>query len=233
MNKISKKDRVYSVAVIIPCKDEALSIPKVISDLRQHLPNSEIIIGDNYSKDQTSNIAESLGCKVIMEPKSGKGNTIRALLSHVSAEYIVMIDGDGESDVASIEVMLETITKFNADMVIARRISSQKNVARKGHKLGNILVTKFFNILFKSNYQDVLSGYRILSSNFAKNFPCNSNGFEVEVELNAYAARNNASVLEVESRYLPRAYGTKSKLRTFIDGFYIIKKIIQLRIRYK
>jgi glycosyltransferase involved in cell wall biosynthesis len=227
--------RTPEVAILIPCKDESTSIAKVIKAFQRILPNSSIYIGDNNSSDGTAAIAKNLGCNVVFEFQSGKGNTVRRLLKEVEADYFVLIDGDDTYDTETVLEMLDKMVALNLDMVIARRITAkmQKKSERPGHILGNLIINKAFNFIFKSNYQDVLSGYRILSSDFAQTFPSKSTGFEIEVELNAHASWMNASVLEIDSNYKPRSDGSTSKLRTFNDGIKIFKEIVVLSRRSK
>ena len=227
--------RTPEVAILIPCKDESTSIAKVIKAFQRILPNSSIYIGDNNSSDGTAEIAKNLGCNVVFEFQSGKGNTVRRLLREVEADYFVLIDGDDTYETETVLEMLDKIVALNLDMVIARRVTAkmQKKSERRGHFLGNLIINKAFNFIFKSNYQDVLSGYRILSSDFAQTFPSKSTGFEIEVELNAHASWMNASVLEIDSNYKPRSDGSTSKLRTFNDGIKIFKEIVVLSRRSK
>jgi glycosyltransferase involved in cell wall biosynthesis len=224
-----------NVAILIPCKNESISIAKVIKDFQRVLPSSTIYVGDNNSSDNTAAIAKELGCNVVFEFQSGKGNIVRRLFKEIDADYYVLVDGDDTYEAKTVLEMLDKMVALNLDMVIARRIVAkmQKNAERRGHLLGNQIINKAFNYIFKSRYQDVLSGYRILSSDFAQTFPSKSTGFEIEVELNAHASWMNASVLEIDSNYRPRSDGSASKLRTFHDGTKIFKEIVVLSQRSK
>jgi len=223
------------IAVLIPCKDEAISLPKVISDFRMHLPHARIYIGDNNSTDSTADVARNLGCEVIFELIPGKGNVVRRLMREVHADYFLIVDGDDTYNAETALKMLKEMKKNNLDMVVAARqtpIEKTKD-ERPGHLIGNKVINKFFNFLFKTEFSDVLSGYRLLDSNFAKTFPSKSSGFEIEVELNAHASWMNASVVELNSEYSSRKDGSTSKLRTFSDGYRILKEIYLLSIRLK
>jgi glycosyltransferase involved in cell wall biosynthesis len=229
------KKKGLEVAILIPCKNESISIAKVIKDFQKNLPNSTIYVGDNNSTDNTSAIAKKLGCEIVFEFLPGKGNVLRRLLKQVDADFYVIVDGDDTYDARTAAVMLERIISLNLDMVVARRINRniQKNSERPGHQFGNQIINRAFNFIYKSNYQDVLSGYRILSSNFARTFPSKSTGFEIEVELNAHASWMGASVLEIDSSYTPRSDGSVSKLRTLHDGIRIVREIIVLNRKSK
>jgi len=222
-----------TIAVLIPCKNEAISLPKVISDFRRVLPQSSIYVGDNNSTDTTAEIARQFGCNVIFEFIPGKGNVVRRLMREVHANYYLIVDGDDTYEAETALKMLEEMERKNLDMVIAARRTSPASKAseRRGHLMGNKLINRIFNFLFKTEFSDVLSGYRLLNANFAKSFPSKSNGFEIEVELNAHASWMNASVVEIGSEYTSRKDGSTSKLRTFSDGYRILKEIYLLSMR--
>jgi glycosyltransferase involved in cell wall biosynthesis len=223
------------IAVLVPCMNEAISIQKVIMDFQKVLPQSKIYVGDNNSTDATSEIARRLGCEVVFEFNPGKGNVVRKLIREVNADYFFIVDGDDTYSASAAPKMLYEMKKNNLDMVVATRkntIESKKN-ERAGHLFGNRIINLIFNFLFKARYTDVLSGYRLLKSDFAKTFPSKSRGFEIEVELNAHASWMNASVMEIDSEYMSRNDGSKSKLRTFADGYRILKEIYLLSLRSK
>lgn len=233
MEVIRLNEESSKVAILIPCRNEEISIEKVVSGFRKVLPDVAIYIGDNNSTDRTASLARELDCEVIFEYNPGKGHMLRHLIRDVEADYYVIVDGDDTYDPGAVVSMLELIKRYDLDMVISRRVTSEKDKQneRSGHLLGNRTINIFFNILFNSTYRDVLSGYRVLSSNFAKSFPSKSNGFEIEVELNAHANWMNASVMEFDSGYKSRVDGSESKLRTFHDGIRIIKEIYLLNRR--
>ena len=224
-----------SIAVLIPCKDEAISLGKVVERFRRILPEAKIYVGNNASTDRTEEIARELGCIVVNEVQPGKGNMVRKLLRYAQADYYFLIDGDNTNEVEAAIEMLDLMRSKDLDSVIAKRVTSKgdKNSERPGHLIGNRVINQIYNLLFKSNLTDVLSGYRLFSDSFVKTFPANSSGFEIEVELSAHSNLISASVLEVDTTYSSRSDGSESKLRTFRDGFRIIRTIFALNRRIK
>ena len=88
-NRINRK-----IAVIIPCYNEELTVGKVITDIRNTLPEADIFVFDNNSTDRTSEIAHSLGAKVIKEKRQGKGFVVQSMFRKIDADIYVMVDGD-------------------------------------------------------------------------------------------------------------------------------------------
>lgn len=229
---MSSKD---TIAVLIPCKDEAISLQKVVDRFRKVFPDASIYVGNNASTDRTEEIAKELGCTVINEVQPGKGNMVRKLLRYAQADYYFLIDGDNTNEVEASTEMLDLMKKYDLDSVIAKRvtITEEKQYERRGHLFGNTIINGFYNMLFKSELTDVLSGFRLFSDSFVKTFPANSSGFEIEAELSAHANLISASVLEVSTKYSSRQDGSESKLRTYRDGFRIAKTIYALNRRIR
>ncbi len=70
----------HTVAVLIPCYNEAVTIGKVVDDFKRVLPDADIYVYDNNSSDDTSRIAREHGAIVRFEPRQGKGNVVRQML---------------------------------------------------------------------------------------------------------------------------------------------------------
>ena len=83
-----------SVAVLIPCYNEAVTIGKVVDDFRRVLPEATVYVYDNNSSDGTGAIAREHGAVVRCERRQGKGNVVRQMMRDIDADYYLMVDGD-------------------------------------------------------------------------------------------------------------------------------------------
>ena len=83
-----------TIAVLLPCYNEEVTIGKVVRDFKATLPNADIYVYDNNSTDRTAEIATAEGAIVRKEPRQGKGNVIRAMFKDIDADIYVMADGD-------------------------------------------------------------------------------------------------------------------------------------------
>ena len=81
-------------AVLIPCYNEELTIEKVVKDFKKELPEADIYVYDNNSKDKTAEIAKKAGAIVRYENRQGKGNVVRTMFREIDADLYVMVDGD-------------------------------------------------------------------------------------------------------------------------------------------
>lgn len=211
-----------SIAVILPCHNEAVAIEATIAGFRDALPGASIIVCDNASSDDTAARAEAAGAVVIAQQFRGKGNAVRRLFAEVDADIYVMADGDSTYDAASAGRLVAELIDNRLDMVIGLRQGREEGQYRLGHATGNRLYSWLFSKLFNVGVSDLFSGYRVMSRRFVKTFPCYSRGFEIETELNSHAAIYKLPIAEVPTPYFARPDGSASKLNKFRDGLRIL-----------
>jgi glycosyltransferase involved in cell wall biosynthesis len=216
------------IAVLIPCYNEEVAIKDTVKGFREALPDAEIYVYDNNSKDQTSARAREAGAIVRMENLQGKGNVVRRMFSDIEADVYIMTDGDATYDPVSAPAMVDLLLRDNLDMVVGRRIHKEASAYRAGHVLGNRMLTGFLAQLFGQRFSDILSGYRTFSRRFVKSFPALSSGFETETELTVHALTLNLPIAEVETNYFARPEGSVSKLSTYRDGIRILRVMLAL-----
>jgi glycosyltransferase involved in cell wall biosynthesis len=224
------KNSSLSVAVIIPCYNEERSVAAVVQDFKKSLPQAEIHVFDNNSSDKTSAVAARAGAVVHKVMLSGKGNVVRRMFADVEADVYVMVDGDATYDAASAPKLVQILVDQNLDMVVGCRVEDSTNNKnyRRGHRLGNKLLTGSVQRIFGGDFTDMLSGYRAFSRRFAKSFPAESRHFETETELTIFALEMRLPYAEVSTPYTERMEGSESKLSTYKDGIRISKMILRL-----
>ncbi|WP_407049148.1 glycosyltransferase [Methyloraptor flagellatus] len=217
-----------TVAVVIPCYNEAPTIAAVVADFRAALPGATIWVFDNNSKDGTADIAARAGARVVRERRQGKGNVVRRMFADVDADIYVMADGDGTYDAAEAPRLIRTLIDEQADMVVATRRGVHEDAGRSGHAFGNRVFNVLYARAFGNDFSDIFSGYRAFTRRFAKSFPATSTGFEIETEMSVHASQLKMPVAEIELDYGRRPEGSHSKLSTFKDGFRILMMIAML-----
>jgi len=219
-------NKTQNIAVLIPCFNEEATIAQVVNDFRQTLPDAQIYVYDNNSKDRTVEAALQAGALVRSEPLQGKGNVVRRMFADIEAEVYILVDGDSTYDAASAPKMIKLLVDNQLDMVNGARVTEIKEAYRPGHRFGNWLLTSIVSWTFGNRLKDMLSGYRVLSRRYVKSFPSLSVGFETETELTIHALHLRMPIVEVETPYRDRPAGSTSKLSTFKDGFRILWMIL-------
>ena len=217
-----------SIAVLIPCHNEQAAIAKVVTEFRAALPTATIYVYDNNSQDDTVELARRAGARVYREPMQGKGNVVRRMFSDVVADVYVLVDGDDTYLADSAPAMVERLLAERLDMVNGTRVTEIAAAYRRGHRMGNTLLSGLVRRMFGNRIVDMLSGYRVFSMRFVKSFPALSSGFEIETELTIHALELGMPVGEMDTPYKDRPTGSASKLRTYSDGLRILRTIILL-----
>ena len=223
-----------SVAVLLPCFNEEVTIGKVVRDFKAALPGAAVYVYDNNSTDRTAEIAAAEGAIVRKEPRQGKGNVIRAMFEDIDADVYVMADGDDTYPADAAPAMVAKVLD-GYDMVIGDRLSStyfQEN-KRPFHNFGNRLVRGSINGLFNAHVTDIMTGYRAFSFTFVKTYPVLSRGFEVETEMTIHSLNNNLRLHEMPIQYRDRPEGSVSKLDTVGDGIKVMSTIFRMIREYK
>ncbi|MCQ9148416.1 glycosyltransferase family 2 protein [Ochrobactrum sp. BTU2] len=220
--------RYENVAVIVPCYNEEQTIASVVEDAKKFLPGAKVYVYDNNSKDATKDVAERAGAVVRSEVRQGKGFAIRKSFIDATEDYIIMIDGDDTYDLSFAPTAVKYAVDNQLDFLNLKRIATGTAAYRRGHVLGNKVLTGAIGLLFGRHIDDMLSGYKVLSKRFVKSFPASSSGFEIETELLVHALELGIPLGELETSYKERPEGSVSKLSTYKDGARIGFTIMRL-----
>jgi glycosyltransferase involved in cell wall biosynthesis len=110
-----------TVAVLIPCYNEAAAIGQVVRAFRAALPDARLYVYDNNSTDDTVAVAQAAGARVGRESAQGKGHVVRRMFADIEADVYVMTDGDATYDAASAPRMVAHLLAHQLDMVVGCR----------------------------------------------------------------------------------------------------------------
>jgi len=207
------------ITIVVPTLNEEKAIGVVLEELKQH-GYDNILVVDGYSTDNTVEVANHNGVRVVFQHGRGKTGALRTAVEHVDTPYLVVMDGDATYDPSGIERLLAHADRY--DQVIGYRAEGRKNIPRF-HRLGNWLITKAFNLLMGTGLSDVCSGIWLLRTEKARQLELNSSGFAVEVEVTAQV---RDSVTEVPIDYRSRL--GKKKLGTWREGLRILTSLVRL-----
>lgn len=216
------------IAVLVPCYNEEVAIPRVVAAFRNALPEATVFVYDNNSRDRTREAALAAGAVVRTERLQGKGHVVRRMLADIEADVYVLVDGDDTYNAAAAPEMIRLLLEERLDMVTGTRVTDAVAAYRPGHRLGNAVLTGVVRLIFGNRISDMLSGYRVFSRRFAKSFPALAAGFETETEFTVHALELSMPVGEVVTAYRERPPGSASKLNTWRDGFRILRTIALL-----
>lgn len=217
------------IVAIVPCYNEEAAVATVVRDLKRSVPGITVYVYDNNSTDRTAQVAAEAGAIVRTERRKGKGNVVRRAFADIDADIYLLIDGDDTYDAAAAPAMIAALQAGPLDHVLGTRSQTTAQSAyRPGHETGNRMFNRLVGFLFGEPVTDMLSGYRIFSRRFVKSFPALSREFEIETELTVHTMNLRVPQVEVPVGFKDRPAGSESKLRTYHDGFRILRLIAQL-----
>lgn len=233
-------DATRRIAVVLPAFNEEATVAGTITGFHEALPQAAIWVINNRSSDHTEQVAlktiSGLGCAggVLREHRKGKGNAVRRAFLEIDADIYVLSDADQTYPADQVHALLDPVFAGEADMVVGDRHSEGHYSAenkRPLHGFGNRLVRYLVNTLFHADLKDIMSGYRVFTRDFVKNYPIIVDGFEIETDMTLHALDKRFRIREIPVAYRDRPAGSESKLDTVRDGARVIFTISNI-LRY-
>ncbi len=230
------------IAIILPAYNESLTVVETLLAFHEALPAARIYVVDNNSTDDTQAKAKlamqehNIPGTVLFEARKGKGNAVRRAFIEVDAKAYLLADADCTYPASQAAEMLLPILQNEADMVIGDRISGgdyKSENKRPLHNFGNHLVQRLVNLVGKSNFNDIMTGYRALSAPLVRSYPLLVEGFQLETDISLFAARARLRCVEIPIRYQDRPEGSFSKLSTLYDGISVLLTIFRIMRFYR
>ena len=218
------------LSVILPAKNEAEGLRRTLPRLRELLPESEVIVVDDGSTDETAAVATSHGARVLGSPYSmGNGAAIKRGARAATGDILVFMDADGQHDPADIEGLIAKLAE-GFDMVVgARDGSGQANVGRSA-------ANGFYNWLASwmtgHKVADLTSGFRVVRAHRFREFlHLLPNGFSYPTTSTMAFFRSAYPVAYVPIPVAKRV-GTNSHIRPIKDGIRFLLIIFKIATLY-
>jgi glycosyltransferase involved in cell wall biosynthesis len=210
------------VSVVIPCLNEAENIESCVTAALEAIVRmgvrGEVVVADNNSEDDSAQLAERAGARVIVERRRGYGSAYLAGFAASRGCYIVMADADLTYDFDEIPRFVAALEE-GAEMVIGDRMDNIKPGAMPWlHQyIGNPILTGLLNLFFRTGISDAHCGMRALRRDVLARLDLRTTGMEFASEMVIRASKENLKIAEFPIEYHPR--GGESKLSSFRDGW--------------
>ncbi len=217
-----------SISIIIPAKNEATSLIKLLPKLKESFPNCKIIIVNDGSTDNTLQVCNEHNVTVITNIYNlGNGGAIKAGARAAESEVLVFMDADGQHKPEDLTRLLDKYAEGYAMVVGARNLLSH---AGKRRLLGNVFYNWLASRVVGHKIHDLTSGFRVVSASYFREFlHLLPNGFSYPTTITMAFFRNGYTVGYVPINTEKRI--GKSHLKITKDGlrfFLIIFKITTL-----
>ncbi|MBN1262866.1 MAG: glycosyltransferase family 2 protein [Candidatus Pacebacteria bacterium] len=224
-------------SLILPAYNEEQGVEKIIpavpvKEIRARGFETEIVVVDNNSTDKTAEVARRLGARVLREKNQGYGYAIKRGLNDSRGEIMVVCDADGTYPVEEIPRLLDYSLKGKLEFLVADRFGSNYlflKTMQLVKRIGNLLLTWHFRLIYKVRLNDSLSGMFLIQRNLWQKLKVRSNQYffshEIKIEAIHYLkCRWGQMKISYDQRL------GKSKLRAFQDGWQYLTLAVRKRL---
>jgi glycosyltransferase involved in cell wall biosynthesis len=218
-----------TISVIIPAFKEGETIREVIKEIKESAPfQTQIIVVDGCSNDETEEITKEENVEMIAEPKRGYGRAIRTGLDHGNGDIIVIIDADNTYEARDINRLVSPLLKDEVDICLASRIGGTilPGAMQGANYVGNRVFTLLFNQLYRQKVSDTQTGFRAMNKKASKSLDLKEDGMGISTAILTQSARNGLKIAEVPTTYKPRNNHSKSKLNRLKAGYDILRILL-------
>ena len=220
------------ILVIVPSYNEERSIGNVIKNLRDNFPQGDIIVVNDGSSDDTSQIVKDLGIVVIDLPYNlGIGGAMQTGFIYAlenSYDVAIQFDGDGQHVAEEISKILKPHMQNGTDLVVGSRFLSETGFTSSvQRKIGSKILSFIVSSLVGKRVTDTTSGFRVYGKRAIERFSSIYPEDYPEVEALVIAHKMGLRIEEVPSRIMPRMFG-KSSITTYEAVYYMVKVVLAI-----
>ena len=228
------------LSIIIPVFNEEKTIIQILKKISKNSTDKvkyEIIVVDDGSTDQTKKLLDDnknlYNILLVNDANKGKGYSVKRGIESSSGSHIIFQDADLEYNPADYKKFEKIFLEFDADGIIGSRFvySDYTRSHNILNKIGNHILTLFFNILYNTTFTDIYSCYFAFKKDKININLLKTEGFEQHAEILCQVIKNGNKFYEVPISYNGRnaSEGKKIKTRHF---FLVLYQIIKQRFYY-
>jgi glycosyltransferase involved in cell wall biosynthesis len=202
-----------TLLVVIPAFNEAANLPRVVSDIRRAIPEADVLVVNDGSRDSTEDLLPTLGVPwLTMSQRVGVGGAVRAGIRYAARRgyrYVVRVDGDAQHRACDIGRLLVPVLSGTADAVIGSRFLARGSGGGI-RRMSQSALAALLTILTKRRVTDPTSGFWLFGPRALALLARHHPGGYGEPELVLFLSRNAVRVVEVPIRMRPRLSGRTS-----------------------
>jgi len=217
-------DDALELSIVMPCLNEAESLGSCIAKASDFLRRTgilgEIIVADNGSVDGSTDVAESLGARVVHVERRGYGSALTGGFRAARGRFLIMGDADDTYDFSELMPFVQEL-RNGSDVVVGNRFLGgiRPGAMPLLHRyVGNPVLSRMARFLFGTSCHDVYCGLRGLSKAAFEKLQLQSQGMEFALEMVAKSSQLGMKVSEVPTTLSPDRRSRVPHLRTWRDG---------------
>lgn len=224
-----------TLSIVIPALNEASNLSTVMASvpvqaLAEAGWQTEVVVVDNASTDDTAEVARSLGARVVSQPRRGYGNAYLAGFEAATGDVIATGDADCTYPFDALPQLLRTLVERDIEFMTTDRLHRQNRAAMKrSHTLANHALSALSRMLFQNGLRDSQSGMWVFRRHVWHGLDVRSTGMAFSQEIKNSATRAGYRFLEVPIEYRQR--GGEVKLNALPDGMANLRQLFTHRFR--
>jgi len=211
--------------------DEEQNLPRVIPKIPKSV--YEVILVDGHSTDRTIAVGREMmpSIVVLTQPGKGKGNALKCGFEAATGDIIVTLDADGSTDPSELNSFIEPLLR-GYDFAKGTRLAKGRPPTMALHRwVGNLLIVGFMNLLFRTSFTDMTSGYNAFWRQCLGRLHFSGEAYEDEPLLYTRAVKSKLRITEVPCRYDSRIAG-ESKAPALRQAWKSLKTILRERLAW-
>lgn len=220
--------------IVVPAYNEGARLRKTLGSLKEHMGNAQLMVVDDGSRDDTSQVAKEEGAVVKLHTvNKGKGAAIKTGLSEAAGDIVGFVDADGSTSPMHVRKVFDRVGECDIAIASRRLKESVLPVDQPPHrKISGILLRLLTKYLLGLDFQDTQCGCKAMRREIAHDMMprIKSDGFEFDIELLYLANRMGYVVCEVPVEWTDDA---DSKVNPLMDGARMMRLILALRLGLK
>lgn len=221
-----------NISVVIPCYNEEIGIARVLKTMPDFV--DEVVVVDNNSTDRTSEVAESLGARVVFEERKGYGRAYKTGLSNATGDIIITMDGDATYPRIAIAYLLDILFEDKLDFISAWRVAVdwRENFDYLLRFMGNRVFNLTILFIYQKHIHDSQSGMWVFKRDILNSIFVESDGmpFSQELKLEVFSKKEfNSREVPIQFSYFKRE--GESKLSLWGDGIRNYLQLFTNRLR--
>jgi glycosyltransferase involved in cell wall biosynthesis len=218
-----------SLSIVLPAKNESAALKVLLPELISLYEGVEIIVVNDGSVDDTSDVCGKYNVKLISHPYSkGNGAAIKTGARAATGDVLVFMDADGQHSPEDIKKLLDELERGH-DMVIGARDSSSH--ASGLRRIGNLFYNRLASYMSGHEISDLTSGFRAVRASIFNQFLyLLPNGFSYPTTITMALFRSGYSI-----KYVPifcKKRTGNSHIKLFKDGFKFLLIIFRITSLY-
>jgi glycosyltransferase involved in cell wall biosynthesis len=226
----AKAERRLTITALICTLNEEETLPHVLPQIPDWV--DEVLLVDGYSTDNTVTVANRLRAdvRIVHQPGRGKGDALKYGIEQANGDIVVTLDADGTTDPADMPRFIEPLLRGH-DFVKGSRFAVSQPAGKPWHRVfGNWVIVTAYNILYRTNYTDLCSGYNAFWKQAMARVDLSGWTSQEEPLLNARVRKAGLKTTEVGHHDRGRI-GGETKQPSWRQGFGAVRTVIRERFR--